>query len=88
MKGSGRLALFVDCVPSAGPPSPFGKGKSKVSEIKYPGGSNYLRAAMQNAEAVGPSRIEPSFGKTFTTRYRQLFSVHVWCPDFREIENG
>ena len=31
---------------------------------------------------MGPSWIEPSFGKTFTTRYRPLFGVHVWCPDF------
>ena len=37
---------------------------------------------MQNAEVVGPDRIEPSFGKTFATRYRPPFSVHVWCPDF------
>ena len=34
-KGFGLPALVVDRVPSAGPPSPFGKGKSKVSEIRY-----------------------------------------------------
>ena len=69
-EGSGRPAIVVDHVPLAGPPSPSGKGKSKDSEIKYPGGFDYLRAAVQNAEAVGPSRIEPFFGKTFAARYR------------------
>ena len=58
--GSSRPAIVVDRVPSAGPPSHPGKGKGKVSEIRYPGGSAYLRAAVQNAEAMGPSRVEPS----------------------------
>ena len=81
-EGSGRPTIFVDRVPLAGPPSPSGKGKRKVSEIRYPGGSDYLRAAMQNAKAVGPSWIEPFFGKTFSTCYMPHFGVHVWCPDF------
>ena len=80
-EGSGRLALVVDRIPPSGPPSLSGRGKNKVSEIKHPGGSNYLRAAVQNAKAMGPSRIEPSFGKAFATRYRPPFGVHVWCPD-------
>ena len=41
-----------------------------------------LRAVVQNAKAVGPSQIEPSFGKTFVACYRPPFGVHVWCPDF------
>ena len=81
-EGSGHQAICFDRVPLAGPPSPSGKGKSKVSEIRCPGGSDYLRAAMQNAEVGGPSRIEPFFGKTFAARYRPPFGVHVWCPDF------
>ena len=81
-EGYGRPAIVVDRVPLAGPPSPSGIGKSKVSEIRYPSGSDYLRAAVQNAEAVGPIRVEPSFEKTFTSRYRPPFGVHVWCPDF------
>ena len=81
-EGSGRPAIVVDRVPLAGPPSLSGKGKSKVSEIRYPVGSDYLRAAVQNAKVVGLSRIEPSFGKTFAARYRPPFGVHVWCPDF------
>ena len=44
--GSGHLAVVVDQVPLVGPPSPFGRGKSKVSEIRYHGGSEYLRAAV------------------------------------------
>ena len=62
-EGSGRPAIVVDRVPLVGPPSSSSKGKSKVSEIRYPGGSYYLRAVVQNAEAVGPSRIEPFFWK-------------------------
>ena len=81
-EGSSRPVIIVDQVPLAGPPFPSGNGKSKVSEIRYPGGSDYLRAAVQNAEVVGPSRIEPFFGKTFAARYRPLFCVRVWYPDF------
>ena len=80
--GSGRLVIVVNQVPLTGPTSPYGKGKGKVSEIRYPSGSTYLRAAMQNAEAVGPSRVEPSFGHNFASRYRAPFDVRVWCPDF------
>ena len=43
-EGSDRRALVVDRVPPAGPPSLFVKGKSKVREIRYPGGYDYLRA--------------------------------------------
>ena len=81
-EGSGHPSIVVDQVPLAGPPSLSGKGKSKVYEIRYPGGSNYLRFAVQNAEAVGPNRIEPFFGETFAACYRPPFGVHVWCPDF------
>ena len=80
--GSGRLAIVVDRVPLASPLSPHGKDKGKVSEIRYLGGSTYLRAAVQNAEAVGPSRVEPSFGHNFASCYRPPFGVRVWCPDF------
>ena len=36
------------------PPS---KGKGKISEIRYPSGSKYLRVAMRYVDGVGPSRI-------------------------------
>ena len=81
-EGSGRPAIVADRVPLASPPSPHGKGKGKVSEIRYPGGSAYLRPAVQNAEAVGPSRVEPSFRHNFASRYRAPFGVRIWCPDF------
>ena len=68
--GSSRPAIVVDRVPLAGPPSPYGKSKGKVSEIRYPGCSAYLRATMQNAEAVGPSLVDPSFGHNFASCYR------------------
>ena len=60
-RGSSRPAIVVYRVPSAGPPSPHGKEKGKVNEIRYPGDSAYLRAVVQNAEVMGPSRIEPFF---------------------------
>ena len=63
-EGSGRSAIVVGRVPSAGPPSLFGKGKSKVSEIRYPGCFKYLRAAVKYADAMGPSQIEPLYEKT------------------------
>ena len=58
------------------------KRKGKVSEIRYPSGSAYLRAAVQNAEAKGLSRVEPSFGHNFASCYKPPFGVWVWCPDF------
>ena len=63
------------------PPFPLDKGKGKINEIKYPWGSEYLKSAMQNALAVGPSRIEPLYGATFARRYRPPFSIQVWSPD-------
>ena len=79
--GSDRPAIVVDQVPLAGPPSPRDKGKGKVSEIRYPRGSAYLREVAQNAEDVSPSRVEPSFGHNFASRYRPPFGVRIWCPD-------
>ena len=78
---SNRLAM-VDLRDSPGePPSPLGKGKDKINEIKYPMGSEYLKSAVQNALAVGPSRVEPLFGEVFARRYRPPFGVQVWSPD-------
>ena len=54
---------------------PPGKGKGKISEIKCPGGSKYLRAAVRYADAAGPSRVEASFAKIFATRYVPSFDV-------------
>ena len=61
--GSGSLAAMVDRAPPTDHPSPSGKGKGKISEIRYPSGSEYLKAAMKYADAVGPSRVEPLYEK-------------------------
>ena len=63
------------------PPSPLGKGKGKIDEIKYPVGSEYLKSIVQNALAVGPSKVEPLYGEVFTRRYRPSFGVQVWSHD-------
>ena len=36
---------------------------------------------MQNALAVGPSKVEPLYGEIFARRYRPPFGVQVWSPD-------
>ena len=62
---SNRLAMVVLQDAPGEPPSPLGKGKNKIDEIKYPVGSEYLKSAVQNTLAVGPSRVEPLFGEVF-----------------------
>ena len=62
-------------------PFPLDKSKGRIDKIKYPGGSEYLKSAVQNAMAVGPSRVEPLYGETFARRYRPPFGVQVWSPD-------
>ena len=78
---SDNLAVVVHRVASEESPFPLGKGKGKINEIRYPSGSEYLRAAIQNAEAVGPSRVEPLYSEIFTARYGPRFGIQVWCPD-------
>ena len=63
------------------PPFPLDKGKGRIDEIKYSRGSKYLNSVVQNALAVGPSRIEPLYGATFVRRYRPPFGVQIWSPD-------
>ena len=58
-----------------------GKSKEKISKIRYPCGFEYLRAVVRYADVVGPSRVKPSFAKTFATRYGPPSSVRIWCPD-------
>ena len=78
---SNRLVVVVLRDAPGEPPSPLGKGKDKIDEIKYPVGSEYLKSVVHNALAVGPSRVEPLYGKVFARRYRPLFGVQVWSPD-------
>ena len=73
-------AMVVGVLPVGYLPS-LGKGKEKISEIRYPSGSKYLRAVMRYVEAMGPNRVEPSYAKAFAIRYRPPSSVRIWCPD-------
>ena len=79
--GNDNLAVVVHRAALGEPPFPLDKGKGKINEIHYPSGSEYLRAAIQNAEVVGPSRVKPLYGDIFAARYGPLFGVQVWCPD-------
>ena len=63
------------------PPFPLNKGKGRIEEIKCPEGSEYLNSNVQNALAVGPSKVGPLYGATFSRRYRPPFGVQVWSPD-------
>ena len=63
------------------PPLPLDKGKGRVNLVKYPGGSEYLKSAVQHVVTVGPSKVGPSYGVTFAERYRPSFGVRVWSPD-------
>ena len=62
-------------------PFPLDKGKGRIDQIKYPGGSEYLKSSVQNALAVGPSKVGPLYGATFARRYRPPFGVRVWSLD-------
>ena len=50
--GSSSLAVVVDRAPPTDYPSPSGKGKGKISEIRYPSGSEYLKAVVKYADAL------------------------------------
>ena len=58
--GYDNLAMMVHRVAPGERPFPLDKGKGKINKIRLPGGFEYLKAAIQNAEVVGPSRVEPS----------------------------
>ena len=79
--GNDNLVVVVHRAAPGEPPFPLDKGKGKINEIRYPSGFEYSRDAIQNAEVVGPSRVEPMYGEIFTARYGPPFGVQVWCPD-------
>ena len=62
-------------------PLPLDKGKGRINLIEYPEGSEYLKSVVQHALTVGPSKVGPSYGATFSRRYRPPFGVRVWSPD-------
>ena len=80
--GSSGLPVAAVKAPFVGYPPLSGKGKERISKIRYPTGSEYLRAAMMCSDAVGPSRVEPSYAEIFATRYRPTIGIRVWRPDF------
>ena len=80
--GLGSPTAMVVGVLPVGYLLPPGKGKGKISENRYPCGSEYLRVAVRYADAVGPSQVEPSYAKTFATCYGSPPGVRIWCHDF------
>ena len=79
--GNDSLAVVVHRAAPREPPFPLDKGKGKINEIRYPSGSEYLRAAIQNTEVMGPSQFEPLYSEIFVARYGPSFGVQIWCPD-------
>ena len=75
--GSGGLPIAAVRAPLVGHPPLLGKGKERISEIRYPTGSEYLRAAVRCSDAVGPSGVEPSYAKMFATRYKPPVGIRV-----------
>ena len=73
--------MVVHQVAPEEPPFPLDKGKGKINEIRYPSGFEYLRATIQNAEVMGPNRVEPLYSEIFAARYGPPFGIQVWCPD-------
>ena len=63
------------------PPLP-GKGKERISKIRYPTGLEYLRATVRCSDVVGPSQIKPSYAEIFATCYRPPVGIRVWRLDF------
>ena len=78
---SNSLAVVVHRVAPKEPLFPLGKGKGIINEIRYPSGSEYLRASIHNVDAVGPSWVEPLYGEIFAAWYGPSFGIQVWCPD-------
>ena len=72
------LAAVVSEVLAVGYLPPPGKSKENISDIRYPCGFEYVRVVVRYAVVVGPSWVEPSFSKTFTTRYRPPFGVLIF----------
>ena len=87
--GLDGLIVAVAGVLPVGYLPPPSKGKGKISEIRYPGGSEYLRIVVRYADAMGPSRVEPSFTKFLLLVMDPLLvsesgvlisSRLMWCP--------
>ena len=79
---SGGFPVAAVRAPLGGHPPLPDKGKERISEIRYPTGSEYLRATVRCSDAVGLSRVEPLYAEIFATPYRPPFGIHVWRLDF------
>ena len=77
----GRSAAVKPRNALGAPPLPLDKDKGKINLIKYHGGSDYLKSAVQHAVTVGPSKVDPSYEVTFAERYRPPLGVRIWTPD-------
>ena len=80
--GSGGFPNAVIRAPLVGHPPLPGRGKERINEIRYPTGSEYLKAVVRCSDAMGPSRVEPSYAEIFSSRYRAPVGIHVLHPDF------
>ena len=80
--GFSGLPIAVVRAPLVGHRPLPGKGKERINEIKYPTGSEYLRAVVRCLDVVGSSRVEPSYAEIFATRYKPQVGIHVWSPEF------
>ena len=72
-------AVLVAKVLPVGYLPPLGKGKENISEIRYLCGFEYLRDVVRYMDAVGYSRVDPLFAKTFATSYGPPSGVRIWC---------
>ena len=82
--GSRGLPSAAIRAPLVGHPPLPGKGKERISEIRYPTGLEYLRAVVRCLDAVGPSRVEPSMRKFFPPaihlRLVSKFGAPIFSP--------
>ena len=63
--GSSGLPVAAVRAPLVGHPPLPGKGKERISELRYPTRSKYLRTVVRCSDAVGPNRVEPSYMEIF-----------------------
>ena len=66
---SDRSVMVVRRDAPGAPPLPLDKDMGRINLIEYPRGSDYLKSAVRHVVTVGPSKVGPSYGSTFTKRY-------------------
>ena len=57
------------------------KGKGKINEIRYPSGSEYLRATIQNARSWASVGSNLCTVRSFRPGMVPSFGIQVWFPD-------